>query len=263
MSFLKILEEVIKGKMQAGQAALAPKLPTQDIGLPYGARIGGFAKIDDVAIFTASTLGSIIDSPKTQQVKICAISRVRITGWPNNLALHRFYLETGDNGDKERYIQVVSEGGVPKETIFFSSMLRLYPNSPGVIRFYTGEDEADRIGHRQWVFGRADLEAHLGKEQFARIGNKNELVYDRAIGDGDYHLPIQGVENRIDDAVGDTGMRQNLWCMPHVRTLEAGLQEHLFISLEEMSTRNGNRVRDVHVDFMIGIPLSINDFRIL
>jgi hypothetical protein len=261
MSFLAIVKEVARRGLSSAQRG--PELPVQDTGLPYGGRIGSLAQIGEATILVAVTLGSIIDSPKTGEVTIKAISRIRLQGWPEHLALYRYYLATGDGGEKERYIQVMTDHGEPKEVIYFASIYRLFPDSSDTIRFYTGEDEAERIGQREWVFARSDLLTFLNQEQLQALGDKPELVYARAIGDDDYHPPIQGVENRIDDAVGDKGVRQKIWCTPHTRTLDGNIQEHLYVSLEAMDSHDGKAERDVHVDFMVGIPISTNDFRIV
>jgi hypothetical protein len=78
------------------------------------------------------------------------------------------------------------------------------------------------------------------------------------LGGGDHVLPIHGVENRIDDAVGDTGLSQELRCMPYERILEGDLVEHLLISLEVVKSDGNENQKDVHVDFMIGIPLAVS-----
>lgn len=263
MSFFAIVKKAAAASLEKVHGAADYKPPTQDMGLPYGGHIGALAEVSDVAFLVANALGSIIDPPGTGEVVISSISRVRMNGWPNDTVIHRYYLATGDSGEKERYIQVVSVDGKAKEAIYFASIFRLYPDSQDVVRFYNGEDETDRIGGGEWFFPRSDLESWLNKQQIQALGDKPELVYQRAVGDGEYHPPLQGVENRIDDAVGNTGLRQKLWCMPYVRNLDGNIQEHLFISLEVVEAHDGKKEREVHVDFMVGISIATTDFRII
>ena len=263
MGFFAIAKKAASMSLEGVRGATEFRPPTQDVGLPYGGHIGALAQVNDAAFLVANMLGSIVEPPGTGEVVVKAISRVRMDGWPNDTQLHRYYLTTGDDGmEKERYIQVVSNSGVPREAMYFSSLFRLYPDSPDVIRFYNGEDEKDRIGGQEWFFARSDLEKWLNKSQLQTLGTMEELVYQRAVGDGVYHPPLTGVENRIDDAVGNTGLRQRLWCMPHVRALDT-IQEHLVISLEIMDTHDGKREKEVHVDFMVGISIATTDFRII
>lgn len=263
MSLWQTATRVAQKALGSVHTALEPKLPHQDTGLPYGGRIGALAEIGESAILVATTLGSIIESPETGEVVVKAISRVRMEGWPSHLALYRYYLTTGDSGEKERYIQVLVEDGEPKEAVYFSSIHRLFPDTPETIQFYTGEDSGDRVGGREWVFGIGDLKGILSQDQLQVLGDKNELVYSRAIGEGDYYPPLKGIENRIDDGVGNKGIHQKVWCMPYVRQLDGNIQEHLFVSFEVMDSHDGKKERDVHVDFMVGISISTNDFRII
>lgn len=264
MSFWKILSRSASDVTTKLGGKLQPKPATQDQSLPLGGRIGGYIQVNDSAILVASTLGSIVVPPETGEVRIIAISRIRLEGWPEKLGLYRYYVATGDGGDKERYIQVMTENGVFKEAVYFTSLTRLYPQNPEMIKYYSGELGDDGIGAGEWVFNRDDLKGLLTEEQFKSLSIEiNEIAWQRAIGDGNHVSPVKGVENRIDDAVGDMGIHQQVWCMPHTRALQGGLVEHLFISLEVMDSHDGKREQDVHVDFMVGVPLSADDFRII
>lgn len=264
MSFWKIAVQAASDAGKKVEEALQPKRPTQDLRLPLGGRIGGFIKVNEASLLSASVFGSFITPPETGEVKISAISRVRLDGWPDSLAMHRYYLATGDGGEKERYIQVMTSSGELKEAVYFTSLVRLYPSDPEMLKYYSGELGDDGIGGREWVFAREDLEGILSASQFKSLpASTAEVSWQRAIGEGDHFSPIHGTETRIDDAVGDGGVHQEIWCMPHTRVLEGSFIEHLFVSLEVMNSHDGKREQEVHVDFMVGIPLSVGDFQII
>lgn len=259
MSLWKIASASMHDAATRATTALTPKRSTQDSGLPLGGRIGGYAKVDEAAIFTATVLGSFVIAPSIGEAKITAISRVRLDGWPDEMGMFRYYLAKGDDGDKERFIQVVTRNGVVSEVVYFTSLTRLYPDSVDGLRYYSGELGDEGIGGTEWVFTRDDLKGLLTDAQFNDLpADKAEIAWNRAVGSGDHVLPVRGMENRIDDAVGDMGLRQELYIMPHERVLEGGLVEHLLVSLEVVKSHNGEPEKDVHVDFMIGIPLAVS-----
>jgi hypothetical protein len=207
--------------------------------------------------------GSIILPPKTGEVTIRAISRLRFDGWSETTGVYRFYLAKGDQSDEqERYLQIMTENGTPKEVLYFSSLCRLIPEDKSMIEYYQGIGD-DRIGGRLWEFGKEDLKNLLNQKQLKTLGDAPGLVYDREIGTGEFLPPLHGYENRIDDPFGDKGIRQEIWAMPYVRTLQEGVDEKLFISLENVKKHDGKVEGDVHVDFMIGISIPVNDFRII
>ena len=264
MSLWKLIARNVGGVTGKIGEKIDPKHLTQDSGLPLGGRIGGYMKIGNAAFLTASLFGSFITKPETGEVKIEAISRVRLDGWPGNVAVHRYYLAKGDDSGKERYIQVLSRNGQPEEVIYFTSLVRLYPDDSNTIKYYSGELGSDGIGGTEWVFSRDDLQGILSGEQFQSLpADQQEIVWQRAVGEGEHFLPIHGVENRIDDSVGDKGIHQQVWCMPHIRQLSEGVFEHLFVSLEVMDSHDGKREQEVHVDFMVGVPLSMSDIQIV
>jgi hypothetical protein len=265
MSLWKLATAAAADTTARAKAAIEPKVPTQDTNLPLGGRIGGYMKVNGSSIFTAETLGSFVAAPSIGEVKIAAISRVRLQGWPEELGLFRYYLATGDGTDKERYIQVMTRKGKAEEVVYFTSFAKLYPDTAETLKYYSGELGNDEgLGGREWAFTRDDLKGLLSESQFASIPQgQTEVVWQRAIGDAEYVRPVHGFENRIDDAVGDKGLRQEVFCMPYQRVLEGGLVEHLFIELEVVKSHDGKKEDDVHVDFMVGIPLSISDFQII
>ena len=50
--------------------------------------------------------------------------------------------------------------------------------------------------------------------------------------------------------------------MPYERTLPLGGKEQLFISTEMVQDQNGKDSDSVHVDFMLGLPLSEIDVKV-
>jgi len=264
MSFWKLAIRAAADEKAKLAATLAPKRAVQDTSLPLGGHIGGYVKVDKAALFAASMLGSFVVPPETGECVIAAISRVRLDDWPESLGVYRYYLATGDDGGKERYVQAMVRDGKLVEAVYYTSLTRLITGDPEVQKYYSGELDKEGIGDREWVFPRSDLEGMLTAEQFATLGKDVEgITWQRAIGDGDFHLPLHGVETRIDDSVGIRGISQEVWCMPHVRPLEGGLVEHLFISLEVVKSHDGKQEDDVHVDFMVGMPLALTDFQII
>lgn len=259
MSLWKLTSASMHDVVARATTALTPKRSTQDSDLPLGGRIGGYAKVDEAAILTATMLGSFVVAPSIGEAKITAISRVRLGGWPDEMGMFRYYLAKGDDGEKERFIQVVTQKGVVSEVVYFTSLTRLYPDSVNGLKYYSGELGNEGIGGAEWVFTRDDLKGLLTDTQFNSLpADKADVSWNRAVGSGDHVLPVHGTENRIDDAVGDMGLRQELRIMPHERVLEGGLVEHLLVSLEVMKSHNGEQEKDVHVDFMIGIPLAVS-----
>ena len=63
---------------------------------------------------------------------------------------------------------------------------------------------------------------------------------------------------RVFDAIGEHGLKQEIYFMPYVRNFGATNDgtEYLLISTEIVESQDGDPAkRAIHVDFMIGLPL--------
>jgi len=90
------------------------------------------------------------------------------------------------------------------------------------------------------------------------FGQGDSLDFWRDAGDPQTSFvpPYTGTEVRLDDASGQTGLRQELYFMPYVRQLRSGGNEYLLITTEIVQSVNGDAgKRGIHVDFVIGIPV--------
>ena len=231
----------------------------EDDNLPFGVRVGSLVTLSASPFLRAE--GALVTQPPLMAT-VQAISRVRMR---LDGALYRLYLSKGDTvTDKESYIQMyVDNSGNIQEMHYFDRVLRMYPDTPESIAAFTGKTES----------GLGQMEFSLWREQMAELGypdsvldhafgNTSELVYTRlAQSDRSYVRPFEASENRIDDSHGNEGLRQKILFMPYGRELGA-TTEHLMIATEIVTDQNGNSVDDVHVDFMVGLPLSAHDIRI-
>lgn len=267
---LKTLIALSKAAVTQAAAKLTPDDPSptrQDTDLPLGARIGGLVQVDAGQFLIARTLGSIVAEPNLGEAKIVAISRIRPHGWPDDMIIYRYYLATGDRDETERYLQVTVEGGAVKEVTYWNTLERKRSGDPiGDNPWFQAYDGSlgMGLGENRYSYPSAELEILLTPKQFAAIGISPEIIWDRAMGTPDsYMSPIRVREDRIDDAIGETGMSQRVHFMDYVRSLEGGLTEHLWISLEVVLADDGQTAQDVHVDFMIGIPVPITAIRIV
>ncbi len=236
----------------------APK--GEDTGLPFNARVGGLITLNISPFVRAH--GTLLRSPGAVHT-IVAISKMHI-GLEGNV--YRFYIEKGDSAtDRESYVQVyVDSKKTVQEVLYFDRLLRMFPENADDLAAFTGKVEA----------GLGQLEFSLWKAQLAEIGY-DESVLGIAFGDAesiaytrmtpsqsDYMAPFEGRENRIDDSKGEQGLRQKIVFMPYERTLPLGGKEQLFISTEMVQDQNGKDSDSVHVDFMLGLPLSEIDVKV-
>ena len=231
----------------------------EDENLPFGVRVGSLITLNAGPFLRAD--GSLVAQPAALST-VVAISRVRMR---LDGALYRLYLSKGDNvADKEAYIQVyVDAQGAPQEMHYFERILRMFPDTPEAVAAFTGKSE-DGLGQLDFSLWRGQL-ADLGYSESVladAFGSNEELVYTRlAQSDRPYVAPFEATENRIDDSLGKQGLRQKVLFMPYGRELGT-TSEQLVIATEIVHDQNGVSVDDVHVDFMIGLPLSPNDIRI-
>ncbi|MFZ6741618.1 DUF2491 family protein [Undibacterium sp. JH2W] len=229
----------------------------QDAGLPLGARIGSVVNLQKTPLIRAISQGSLITMPDEAETRIIAISRVQlaISG-----KMYRYYLNRDADGG-EKFLQLYCDAsGELQELLYCSHLTRLIPE--------TVEDQQAFLGENGTGLG--DRNYSLWREQLAGIGwddasldsvfaDADSLQYERDAGDPaqEFVAPYKGVETRIDDAAGKLGLQQDVVFMPYRRRLnEAGNQsEILLISTEILRSKDGGSRRDIHVDFMIALPL--------
>lgn len=234
----------------------------QDLGLPLGARIGGLVHLQKTPFIRAISNGSFIEMPTDSQNIIKAISRVNLAISGN---LYRYYLSLGDRGSKEIFLQVyVNQQGDVGDIIYCSQLTRIIPETEEDQNLFMGLSGAG-LGDKNYCLWREQL-AELGygeADLHAAFGAAEAIEYWRDAGDPeqDYIQPFVGSETRLDDAQGVNGLKQEIYYMPYRRELKEELEgnlEYLFITTEIVQSQNGdNRKREIHVDFMIGIPVEL------
>lgn len=258
MSWMKSLQlaKAVAGKRWFGGEGDA------DAGLPMGAKVGSLLSFKVSPFLRA--MGSFVVRPDSH-AQVVSISRVRV---PIAGAIHRFYSVRGDAaGDAaEAFVEVFSdEHGVVQELTYYQRLLRLVPA--------TAEDQAMYTGEAGQGLGQATFA--VWREQLS--GVREDAVLDAVFGQGDrvefvrsvggapveFVAPYQGIENRIDDKVGDHGLQQEVVFMPYERALDGGAVEKLLISTEIVKDRDGDAgAREIHVDFMVGLSLTKEDVMI-
>ncbi|RZA05480.1 MAG: DUF2491 family protein [Moraxellaceae bacterium] len=231
---------------------------TKDKDLPLGARIGGFLRLQKSPFIRAISEGSLIDMPTDAHSVIKAISRVKL-----NLSgsLYRYYLQTGDVDEKEIFLQVyVDERGQVSEAIYCTQLTRLIPETEEDQQIFMGL-AGYGLGDKRYSIERDQLEelGYVETDLHVIFGSDNTLDYYRDTGDiaQDFIAPFTGSEVRLDDTSGQLGLQQKIYFMPYKRQVR-GQTEFLFITTELISSRNGDiGQREIHVDFMIGIPVEL------
>ncbi|MBI3283756.1 MAG: DUF2491 family protein [Burkholderiales bacterium] len=241
-----------------GKAEPAP----QDAGLPLGARIGSLVHLQMTPLIRAQSAGSLIAMPGEAELRVLAISRVQLQ---MSGSLYRYYLNCDEDGT-EKFLQLYCDAnGEVSELLYCSRLTRLIPETSEDQQAYLGEDGYG-LGDRSYTLWRAQL-AELGMSATALDSAfaAASLEYFRDAGDAacEFVAPFRGSETRIDDAGGRHGLQQDIVFMPYSRQLgdEAGnsmQRELLLISTEIVRSRDGDRSRrEIHVDFMIAIPLEM------
>lgn len=229
--------------------------PRQDVGLPYGARIGSLLDVPRASF--AILDGTLLKVPAAAQMQVQAVSRLRLVADPD-LELYRLYTETGDRhtGAGQAFLQVLAQNGTPVEATYYQHLFRLTPTTAEEQAAYQGQGSG--LGEA-WYNLEADqlALAGLNEEQVAALlGEATALDYRRDTpGNDEYVAPYAAVENRLDDATGMKGQRQRLRFMPYVRTLPDGNRENLLIAFEFVETVDGAPAKAVHVDFLVGLTL--------
>jgi hypothetical protein len=230
-----------------------PALPA-DTGLPLGARIGSVVGIQQSPLLRAVASGALIAPPDAGEARIVAVSQLRLR---QAGAVYRYYLATGDRDDREKFLQVYQDaGGAVREILYCTQLARVIPETAADQDAYTGQSGYG-LGDRSYTLSRQQID---GAEHDLGLvfGADEGLDYWRDAGDpaAGFVPPYTGTEVRLDDSRGQTGLRQDLYFMPYVRTLRGGGQEYLLITTEILHSVNGDtRQRGIHVDFVIGIPV--------
>lgn len=236
----------------------APK--QEDNGLPFNARIGSLMTLNTSPFVRA--MGTLLRSPGTVHT-VAAISRMHI-GLEGDV--YRYYMEKGDSAtDRESYIQIyVDSKKTVQEIMYFDRLLRMFPEDQDTLAAFTGKVEAG-LGQQEFSLWKAQL-ADVGYDEAllnGAFGDNESIAYTRMTpSQSEYIAPFEGRENRIDDSEGQNGLRQKIIFMPYERTLALGTKEQLFISTEIVQEQNGKQEESVHVDFMIGLPLSEMDVKV-
>jgi hypothetical protein len=238
-----------------------------DDGLPLGGRIGGLIKLQMSPFIRASASGSLITTPATPDMLIRAVSRVRL-----NLGgkLYRYYLATGDDdAEQESFLQLyVNDKDDVAETLYCTRLTRIIPQSEDEQAAFTGEGGAG-LGEKTYSLWKEQL-AGLGWSAAALqdvFGEEESIDYQRDAGDPseDFVSPFTGTETRVDDAIGEHGLKQDIYFMPYVRNFGSAADgtEYLLITTEIVESQDGDpSKRAIHVDFMISIPLEKERFTI-
>jgi len=228
----------------------------QDAQLPLGAQIGGVIHLQMSPFIRAMSNGSLLNMPEREDGVIRAISRLRID-LPGNL--YRYYLTTDEDAQKESFVQVYEDvQGNISELMYYQNLTRIIPETVEDQEAFTGS-AGYGLGDISYTLWREQLE-HIGKDASALqqiFGAEEGLEFTRDAGDpaATFITPFQAVESRIDDASGQRGLIQDSTFMTYSRPL-AEQRESLLISTEYVQSKNGDRnLRDLHVDFMIGIAI--------
>jgi hypothetical protein len=231
--------------------------PRTDRDLPLGARIGSLVRIQQSPLLRAAGDGSLITPPDADDKRIVAVSQIRLK---QSGGLYRYYLETGDHDDKEKFLQVYQNGGGQvAEVMYCTQLARVIPETVEDQEAYMGLAGAG-LGDRSYTLWRAQLnDIGLDESDLDLVfGDAEGIDYWRDAGDpqAEFVTPFSGTETRLDDASGRLGLRQEMYFMPYVRQLRSGGHEYLLITTEIINSVNGDASkRGIHVDFVIGIPV--------
>ena len=246
----------------------------QDLHLPLGARIGGIIQLQKTPFIHAISNGSFIEMPIDSQNIIKAISQVNI-----NISgkVYRYYLAVGDGGKKEIFLQVyINSEGEVSDVVYCSQLTRIIPETEEDQKVFMGLS-GHGLGDKSYCLWRDQL-AELGYAEAdlrAAFGGNEAIEFWRDAGDLelDFIQPFVGSETRLDDAEGMQGIKQEIYYMPYRRDIKGGNindeeskgnTEYLFITTEIVQSQNGDTSkREMHVDFMIGIPVELERINIL
>ena len=139
--------------LRNGAARLAGnEAPRTDGDLPLGARIGSVVGIQQSPLLRAVANGSLITLPDADDTRIVAVSQLRLK---QSGGLYRYYLETGDRDDKEKFLQVYQNAsGEVSEIMYCTQLARVIPETADDQDAYTGQAGAG-LGDRSYTLWRA------------------------------------------------------------------------------------------------------------
>jgi hypothetical protein len=243
-------------RTMAGKRGVLDAEHRADDGLPLDARIGSLVNIQQSPIIRFQTNGSLIAMPGEADTRVLAVSQLRLEP---KTELYRFYLATGDDDAKERFLQLFcGPDGQVAEILYCTQLARVIPETAEDQDAYTGATGYG-LGDAGYTLWREQLADMLSPADLASVfGDRDRIDYTRDAGarDAAFVPPFRGQEIRIDDAWGKHGLRQQLYFMPYVRLLASGEREYLLITTEIVDSVDGDASRrGIHVDFVIGIPM--------
>lgn len=262
MSLIEMSRRMLAKGLAKHQANQAPR---QDNGLPYGAKIGSLIEVPRASF--ALLDGSLLTVPAAAQMQIESVGRVRLAADPT-LELYRLYTSKGDarTDAGQSFLQVLMANGQPVEATYYLQLFRTLPTSVEEQEAYQGKGYG--LGESFYTMG-ADQLAMCGLSDAkitALLGEAEAIEYQRdtpAAVQADYVPPYVAIENRLDDAHGENGLRQRMHFMPYTRELPCGGRENLLISFEVVESVNGLRAPAVHVDYLVGLTLEPQKLKVL
>lgn len=235
----------------------------EDSNLPFKAKIGGVVDIQMTPFIQASTQGGLIRTPNnTKSLTIKAISKVKLdlTG-----EVYRYYLNKGDGLDiDEEFIQVYCLNDKPVEVLYCQSLGRIYPETKEEQNLYLGKygKGLGEIEYTIWKDQIIESELYTEAQVNDIFQGQESFTYTRVYGgEKAFVKPMEGKETRIDDSKGLTGLEQNTYYCQYGRCLTT-LTEYLLINTEIIESIDGNSLTEIHVDFMIAVPLEIERIKI-
>jgi hypothetical protein len=146
------------------------------------------------------------------------------------------------------------------EAIYCTRLIRIIPETEEDQQIYTGRSGYG-LGDLHFSLYRFQLE-DLGYGEadiYAAFGEDESIEYHRDAGDPEQEFvqPFVGSEIRLDDALGEQGLKQEIYFMPYRRSIR-DVHEYLFITTEVVQSKDGDASqREIHVDFMVGVPVEI------
>lgn len=262
MSLIELSRRMLAKGLAKHQATQAPR---QDNGLPYGAKIGSLIEVPRASF--ALLDGSLMKVPAAAQMQIESVGRVRLAADPS-IELYRLYTSKGDarTDAGQSFLQVLMDNGQPVEATYYQQLFRTLPTSVEEQEAYLGKG-----------FGLGELYYTMAADQLAMCGLSDTQIA-AMLGETeaieflrdtpttvqvDYVPPYVAIENRLDDAAGDNGLRQRMHFMPYTRELPCGGRENLLISFEVVESVNGLRAPAVHVDYLAGLTLEPQKIKVL
>lgn len=244
--------------MQYLRAGMVREPQRADLDLPLGARIGSVVTLQQSPLLRAAADGALITPPEARETRIVAVSQLRLR---QSGGLYRYYLSTGDADGNEKFLQVYQDPqGQVAEVLYCTQLARVIPQTAEDQDAFMGSKGAG-LGDRSYTLWRSQMGGLRDEADLDHVfGHDHGLDFWRDAGDPhtDFIPPFEGSEVRLDDALGQRGLRQSLYYMPYVRALRGGGQEYLLITTEIVHSVNGDASkRGIHVDFVVGIPLEL------